>query len=105
MLAFAAWSLELRLIGKFLFNWPQVVQISNGFYRVGVGPHHALLAETAIYAAAAGWLLIAAAFGYLFRKVLIAYAVWAVYPIAILVVLLFQTVLGLSGYAIVLDSL
>jgi hypothetical protein len=103
-LAFALAYVGVHFIVNLLFFWPQFMLLPNGFVNNDIGPSQAYFMDTAIFGAVIFWLIFSAACGYVLRTVKIRYVVLASYPVALVTMIAFQSVLGFFGYSTYLDG-
>ena len=102
--AFALGPVLPRVIRNFMFFWPEVVLLPNGFMNLEIGGSRAFFMNSAIYGAIITWVLIAVLFGKVFRKTAKKKAAWLVIPVAVGLVITFLVLLYAFGYTVYSDG-
>ena len=95
--------LPLPFLGIFFF-WPQLVLVPYGFVGREIGHSQYMVMDSAIYGAIAFWFICAVIYGYFLRKLKMRYVVLATYPVAFIVIILFNWALDQFGYSVYLEG-
>jgi hypothetical protein len=105
LLAVYFYSLLGRVVGNFLFFYPQVVMLSGGLTSSVEGASKLILSETTSrIIAGVLWVGISFVFGYLFHRVKFRYKILLVLPIAVIIVLTYSYLLYFLGISIYLEG-